>query len=116
MISQDLFSLFNTEFPAILFEGFSDVFRCDKFWIVSVKVLEQGVKLLFGEHWARADSGRQELWVVDLSVAIIVNVLHDRFYLRVGQTQICIIRVSLLELCQRNHTGSVNIYFLEGFL
>ena len=116
MISQDFFSLFYTEFSAILFEGLSDIIRCDEFRIISVKMLEQGVKLLFCEHWAWTDSGRQELWVIDLSIAIIVHVLHYSFYLRIRQTQICVILISLLKLCQRNHPGSIDIYFLEGFL
>ena len=50
MISQDFFSLFYTEFSAILFEGLSDIIRCDEFRIISVKMLEQGVKLFFCEH------------------------------------------------------------------
>ena len=116
MISQDFFSLFYTELSAILFEGLSDIIRCDEFRIISVKMLEQGVKLFFCEHWTWADSSRQELWVVDLSIAIIVHVLHDGFYLRVRKTQICIVLISLLKLRQRNHTGSIDIYFLEGFL
>ena len=47
-------------------------------------MLKQGVKFLLGEDGARRDCRSEELRVVDLTIAIVVDVAHDGLDLLYG--------------------------------
>ena len=114
MIMQYLLGLLQAELPSVLIESFSYVVRRDKLRIVRVKMLEQGIQFFLGENRAYGDCGGKELWVINLSVTLIVNVSHYGLYLLVWQADFCILLKCLLQLIERNHTSSINVYFLEG--
>ena len=56
--------------------------------LVDVKVAEEGPKAFFGEERLDLEGGRDEFCVVDLAVAMLINILDNIVDVFVGQTRL----------------------------
>ena len=81
MLFHDVIELFLANFMAQFFHSCLDIFFRNETASVCVKLLENYIQLVVSEYLLYADSGSEELRIVDLFVPRIIHFFNNFFYL-----------------------------------